>query len=174
MQPGTSAPPVVDVYSLFVSAHDDLVGLIAYSLYKQQKIDFLLQFEKDHGRKPTMGEVHMFCSTFRNPMQVSMLENRASELLSLMTGEILRGREKEISKIYEAQLDDRLSKGPGFWSGVWNGVVGNIAFTALLALALLVLSAADKGLGPTIASLLGYEPKAANAQSAMPPGQGKQ
>lgn len=156
-----SLPPNLahNTYNQFVSSHDDLIGLIAYSLYKQQKIDFLTRHREEHGEQPSAAQVNLFCSTFRNPLQVEMLKNRADDLLRDMTIEVLRPIEEGIKQHYEDRFDKRLKQGPGFWFGVRVGVMGNIAFAALLALLLFVVSAADKGLAPAIASLLGYEQK---------------
>jgi hypothetical protein len=44
------------VFKKLVTADDDLVGLVAYGLYKQNKYDWLAAFEKSCGRRPTAEE----------------------------------------------------------------------------------------------------------------------
>lgn len=157
-----SLPPDVkhNTYNLFVTKHDDLIGLIAYSLYKQHKIDFLTQYRANHdGARPSEETVDVFLSIYRNPSQVEMHKARANELLGSFTEELLRVRENAIEKAYHDELVRQLKEGPGFWSGVWIGVVGNITFTAVIALLIFIISVSSKGLTPAIIDALSGDPK---------------
>lgn len=44
------------IYSKLVSADDDFVGQIAYSLYKKDKITFIETFRKEHEEKDPVEE----------------------------------------------------------------------------------------------------------------------
>lgn len=54
IEPGASDPfgDRNPVFQQLVTADEDIVGLVAYSIYKQNKLDWLLAFEKLHGRPP--------------------------------------------------------------------------------------------------------------------------
>jgi hypothetical protein len=57
---GASSSSAGDRNSIFkrlVTADDDVVGLVAYSLYKQSKLDWIGAFEQDRGRVPNDGEL---------------------------------------------------------------------------------------------------------------------
>ena len=41
------------VYDHLVEGEDDVIGLITYSLYKQDKRDWLMAWKRQHGREPT-------------------------------------------------------------------------------------------------------------------------
>ncbi len=59
--PATSAPePPRGIFGRLVGGDDDLVGLVAYSLYKQNKIDWMRAFEKAHGRAPGEPEFSVY------------------------------------------------------------------------------------------------------------------
>ncbi|QGM97112.1 hypothetical protein [Methylocystis parvus] len=48
------------IFGKLVSSDDDLVGLVAYSLYKQNKIDWMRDFEKAQGRPPNEQEFSVY------------------------------------------------------------------------------------------------------------------
>jgi hypothetical protein len=48
------------LFDALVRADDDLTGLLAYALYKQNKRDWLITFHKTHGRVPTADETAAF------------------------------------------------------------------------------------------------------------------
>lgn len=50
-------------YEQLVSGDDDLIGLIAYSLYKKDKRDFYISWTEQHGSAPQADHVRAFSST---------------------------------------------------------------------------------------------------------------
>ena len=50
-------------YEQLVSGDDDLIGLIAYALYKKDKRDFYLGWQEQHGSAPQADHVRAFTAT---------------------------------------------------------------------------------------------------------------
>jgi hypothetical protein len=50
-------------YEQLVSSDDDLIGLIAYSLYKKDKRDFCIGWSEQHGNAPTAEHVRAFSAS---------------------------------------------------------------------------------------------------------------
>lgn len=50
----------VTVFGSLVTADDDIVGLVAYSIYKQHENDWLIAFRKAKGREPSEAESSAF------------------------------------------------------------------------------------------------------------------
>ncbi len=50
------------VFDHLVEGEDDVIGLITYSLYKQDKRDWLAGWKRQHGREPTADEMDAFVS----------------------------------------------------------------------------------------------------------------
>ncbi|SLM31655.1 hypothetical protein MTBBW1_410010 [Desulfamplus magnetovallimortis] len=48
------------IYSELVEGKNDVIGALAYSLYKQQKIECITDFEKKYERRPTEEELAPF------------------------------------------------------------------------------------------------------------------
>ncbi len=46
-----------DVFAKLVTADNDIIGLVAYSIYKQNKFDWLQAFHRARGREPNDDEV---------------------------------------------------------------------------------------------------------------------
>lgn len=52
MNPSSKPDGYNYIYSELVEDADDILGIIAYSFYKQQKIEFIQAFTEKHGRPP--------------------------------------------------------------------------------------------------------------------------
>jgi hypothetical protein len=50
-------------YEQLVSGDDDLIGLIAYSLYKKDKRDFYIGWQEQHGSPPQSDHIRAFSAT---------------------------------------------------------------------------------------------------------------
>jgi len=48
------------IYSKLVSSPEDVIGLLAYSIYKQHKIEFIEDFKKKKGYAPTDADIEGF------------------------------------------------------------------------------------------------------------------
>ena len=48
------------IYSKLVLAEDDVVGLIAYGIYKKHKIEFINKIKDEKGREPNDDECDSF------------------------------------------------------------------------------------------------------------------
>ena len=64
--PASAETTIVDpaehnvVFTTLVTGDQDVVGLVAYSIYKQNKYDWLMAFNHELGRMPNEAEVHSY------------------------------------------------------------------------------------------------------------------
>jgi hypothetical protein len=63
MNTGTEITEHNRAYEQLVSGDDDLIGLIAYSLYKKDKRDFYIGWQEQHGSPPQADHVRAFSAT---------------------------------------------------------------------------------------------------------------
>lgn len=68
------------VYDDLVQGPNDVVGALAYVLYKQQKIAFLNKIHADHNREPTSEELNSFHTYTRLPETQQGFMDRAAAL----------------------------------------------------------------------------------------------
>lgn len=123
------------IYSQLVESENDLVGLVAYGIYKRHKIEFLLGFKNKHNREPNESECEVFFLTSTTETQIAKYKyealNLVSEIVADTSSEEIRNAESEMLSNYESKigqvLDGKLpSNGKSFFIGLGGSVVGAI------------------------------------------------
>jgi hypothetical protein len=69
------------IFELLVQNEQDVAGLLAYALYKQNKRDWLIAFQATTGRQPTDAEVSAFILGERIPRRTSTYRKLAEDML---------------------------------------------------------------------------------------------
>jgi hypothetical protein len=153
-------------YALYVRAADDLIGLVAYSIYKQHKIAFLDAEIARTGKPAAQASIDTFCSMYGAPHQVQLLRHRAQRLLEEMNEELLDEAVGQINQQYQKRLVKELKEGPGWLKISLQGVLGNLVTAALVAFVLFGASSSKIGIVPTIADWAGYNAVEKSTDSA--------
>lgn len=120
------------IYEKLVCSQDDLVGMIAYSLYKKHKIEFITHIMDEKGRDPNDEECDSFFTSSTVPTQLNHYREQAENLLSSMvarasTAEISRV-EKDMLRQYQKNIKDVL---PPWWHSVLWSVVASFVFAGI-------------------------------------------
>ena len=135
-----------EIYEKLVRDEDDLVGMIAYALYKQSKREWILGQEDRNARPTTEDEERLFVSSY-TAFDLGRLRDQAEEMLSAYAAYII---EQETPKIREdaqqthliTRVDATLQQvaaQSAWWRQVGAGVLGAFGYSiALLALALVI------------------------------------
>lgn len=172
MKPGSSDPSSEDypynfIYEKLVSSSSDIVGMIAYSLYKREKVEYIREFKQRNGRNPEAFDLHSFHLSTNTESRLSGYGVQAKEIarefleISLETkvGEI----ESKLLADYEStQIGSDLRQLQKFWPSVFQGFVSSWLFT--LSIGLIILLSALIRLGPKdvfveVGRLIGLEIK---------------
>lgn len=69
------------IYKELVSADDDLVGLIAYGIYKKHKIEFITKIKREQGREPSDEECKSFFAASTTDSQLRNYRSQAETML---------------------------------------------------------------------------------------------
>ncbi len=69
------------VFGSLVTGDSDIVGLVAYSIYKQNKHDWLISFEKIRGREPNDDEAASYIVGESTPRRLSTYRHLAQATL---------------------------------------------------------------------------------------------
>lgn len=104
-------------YSNFVQDQNDLTGLLAYALYKADKVSFI---DLHPGQ-----DISGFILTANLPQQLVAYRFRAEQMLEDMTEEALG----ETVEVVEKEFLSRIAKfesNQGFWRGVLQNIIANI------------------------------------------------
>lgn len=124
------------IYEKLVSADDDLVGLIAYGIYKKHKIEFITKIKEEQGREPTDAECNSFFAASTTESQLQNYRSQAETMLSEMVGNIaneeLKHYEDEMLRNYKKEITSCLpSNGKTFWTSICAGVISTLLFTVI-------------------------------------------
>jgi len=94
------------VYKRLVSSENDLVGAIAYVLYKEHKIEFILKIEADTGSDPSPEQLRAFHQQSCLESSLAGFQNRAQGLVN----EFLRNALTNHAEYIESQADQRMEE----------------------------------------------------------------
>ncbi|PVZ41502.1 hypothetical protein [Pseudomonas sp. CC120222-01a] len=121
------------IYSVLVESDQDTLGIIAYSLYKRQKIEFIQSFKVKHDREPKDIDLAPFHDVSNSPTQLESYRNQASQLVQGFLDASIATQAAELDRFYseKASIEIRNAK-PGFWLGVAQSLVGSVLFVFLL------------------------------------------
>ncbi|EGQ9765640.1 MICOS complex subunit MIC60 [Vibrio alginolyticus] len=129
------------VYETLVEDEDDLVGQIAYCMYKQNKQKYIRSFEEEHKRLPSDEELEVYVKCSEIP-KLSLYEAQAEELISNTLSQAVSEKELELNRQFEQKLKKFVYdyEPAGFWernffnhtSGAFSGLLGNLLTTVVL------------------------------------------
>ncbi|EME9750177.1 hypothetical protein N0725_04930 [Pseudomonas aeruginosa] len=136
------------MYEKLVDNPDDIVGQLAYCMYKQSKQQYLQQFIARNNRRPSDAEVstHVYCAELP---AVGMYKSTANNLFNDYLAQAIEDKLNEMEKRYKAELwlfikrhkpeskfEQFLHGSKALFLGGIGGVVGN-ALTTLIVILLL-------------------------------------
>ncbi len=134
-----STPKYNVIYEKLVTDADDLVGLIAYGIYKRHKIEFINKIKTEKGQEPTAEECETFFLTSTTETQLDSYKSQAETILSETVANIafeqVRAEEEKMLRDYKENIKSCLpSKTRTFWNSVAAGVVSAILVSSTVGL----------------------------------------
>ncbi|MBD5353595.1 MAG: hypothetical protein HDR85_01610 [Bacteroides sp.] len=85
------------MYSNIVKSDEDIIGLVAYALYKKQKIAFFNKVRKDTGKEPTEIDINAFILNSSTESQIESFRDRAENLLMDVVANVTEEQIKQAS-----------------------------------------------------------------------------
>lgn len=135
-----------NTYEKLVNSETGLVGVVAYHLYKQDKIDWMVSFESEHGKQPTPEELKLYFYPTKGSAKsiqtyLERAEAEVNRVLDLTIGAELERRKKALdakhSKLSQEFKDNailtELRKKQGFWHSVGVNIVAALLASSLIA-----------------------------------------
>lgn len=99
------------MYSKLVRYDGDMVGRIAYSLYKREKIAFIEQYKKSHdGREPSTRDFDNFHESCHNSERLQSYHREALSMLQNFVGETFEETSRQILVDFTKDQDEHLTK----------------------------------------------------------------
>jgi hypothetical protein len=140
------------IYPLLVASDDDVVGLVAYALYKQDKLEFIQSLES-----PSTEHIAAFCHSVR--LRHADYREQATEVLQAMQQDLFGDEVHRMDAEYNRQLKDAVEKVEphGWLYHLCQHVVGSALATFLFVMFVLAALGWKQGIQKTLFQLMEKE-----------------
>lgn len=134
------------IYKKLVDNESDIIGIVAYSLYKTDKISFIEDFKKkNNGQEPTEEEFRPFHDNACMDSNIERYKMQATNILQGFLDDTLSSISKQLEnnfinthkKIIEDVVKEMKPK--GFWYGVKQSIVASAIFLVVMSALLFCL-----------------------------------
>lgn len=153
------------IFSRLVEDKNDLVGLIAYGIYKQHKIEFIQSFKDENdGQEPSEDDYKSFAMASCTDASISQYRKTAEILLQQLTltaaREEINNFEDDMLRQYRAEIASAISAGkeeyisnlgaevkkqlPSWWASFGASVAGAFVFAIFVYIGFLLGSTSEK------------------------------
>ena len=137
------------IYAKLVLAEDDLVGLIAYGIYKKHKIEFITKVKEEQGREPNDEERKSFFVASTTKSQLYNYRSQAETMLSEMVGNIaneeLKRYEEDMLRNYKQEIASCLpSNKKTFAISIVAGIISTFLFAIIAGIFYFVGETSDQ------------------------------
>ena len=126
-------------YSTLVRGDADLIGHVAYALYKRDKLKFCDAFASKYGRRPSTDEVGVFIASSNLDTRIDGYRSQAETLLERMTEYQLEDAVTQIKADADASLLRKLSQAKPWGRSIAEALVGSVVVAVVWAALVLVL-----------------------------------
>lgn len=147
------------IYEKLVKNENDILGIVAYSVYKRQKIDFI-KSHTDSEQEPLPGEkLESFMAISTSDAQLSFYEEAAANILDEYANLSESEKIDELEVGYNEQLEQkrkdyerklRNAKSTNFMYGVWQSITASMLVILVLGVFTFILWSSKQGFVPMI------------------------
>lgn len=135
------------IYDKLVGTDNDLVGLVAYGLYKKHKIEFITNIKETSNREPTDEECNAFFIASTADSQILKYRRDAEDLIS----EIVVGSAEEESRKYEIDMLHDYQRSirnvlPSDLKSVFLSIIGAFAFSLIAGIFYFIGGTSEKAI----------------------------
>lgn len=121
------------IFSELVNDEDDILGQLAYSVYKRQKIEYIHAFKERNGTDPLDCDLAAFHDISNSSSQLEAYRTQATRLATNFLESSLSTETDELAAFYSSRAANEIRMArPGFWKGAAQSLVGSGLFTLLV------------------------------------------
>ncbi|EOE6055918.1 TPA: hypothetical protein PMB28_003489 [Vibrio cholerae] len=137
------------IYDQLVDSEDDIHGIISYSVYKRQKIQFIKDFKANNeGNDPSEEDLRPFNTLSMSNAQLEFYKSEATVLTQNFLSDVLKEDLKEREAYFSARVHAELRNvKPRHFLDIFKGALGSLLFviiTGFLYFAVWSLSTSPK------------------------------
>jgi hypothetical protein len=97
------------IYDQLVDSEDDIHGIISYSVYKRQKIQFIKDFKEKNKKDPEVSDLQSFNDISTSVSQLEFYKCEATVLTSSFLSDVLDEDLKEREAFFSAKVHSEIS-----------------------------------------------------------------
>lgn len=158
------------IYGKLVEDSDDILGIIAYSFYKQKKHEFVRAILAKESRPPTDAELEVFYVTSNGEASLSSYRTKAEALSLEFLHAALAEQVEAIHETSERELMRRMETfKPSFWSGVLQNMIASGSFVVVIGAILFIAWSVKFGPAEVLKEVTGYQIQAPASQPLVHP-----
>ncbi len=149
MNTGTEITEHNRAYEQLVSGDDDLIGLIAYSLYKKDKRDFYIGWQEQHGSPPQADHVRAFSATVLTLGQQLRYRTAARDMIDAYAKTVSDAEKPLVEKGAVTERFEtaarKVEESIRWYRQIPAGIVAGIILAVVLVTVVAILGYADVG-----------------------------
>lgn len=132
------------MYSKLVDDENDIIGLVAYAIYKQHKIEYIEKVRKDNnGVDPSEEALKNFIQSSSTDSQIRKYRAEASSILSEVvinvTREQINEAEREMQDTYQTKIREAVkAETPGKGQTIILNIVGTALFSVIITIVFII------------------------------------
>ncbi|MDO6814070.1 hypothetical protein [Tenacibaculum soleae] len=136
------------IYQEIVTGEKDLIGIIAYSVYKRQKVEIIENIKKrKNSSEVSSTELTEFKEMSNTKTQIESYRNEAQYFLKEYADILMKDKLEEIERYYRKKAVG------GFFTGVWQSVVGSVIFALMVGVFIFILWSTQFGVEDVIKNI---------------------
>lgn len=112
---------------------NDVIGVVAYSVYKRQKIEYIEAIRRKPQRRPDERELPAFHELSDSATQLDSYRQQSVALVRVFMESAFLEETEQLALRYEEKTKQELARfRPSFWTGVTQSILGSAGFVMLL------------------------------------------
>ena len=143
------------IYTKLVHDDNDIIGMVAYGIYKKHKIEFIESIKREHGREPSEEEWHVFSISTNTESQlnkyISQADNTLATFVMNTAGEQIKTSERQMLEQYQSNIKAVL---PSNWKTIGLSVLSSFIFSAVVSIALILGAFSEKDKASMVKSIV--------------------
>lgn len=154
---GVATPPAHGTFSALVQDDSDLVGHVAYALYKREKLKFCEAERKRTGTEVTQQAIDAFILSCNLDTRIASYRSEAERLLEQMTEYVLADAIVQVKAEQQEELLRKLSEGKSWMRAIAENFIGSVVVALVWALIVVIVAANKTGLDKVIGDFMGKD-----------------
>lgn len=135
-------------YGKLVQGSDDIVGLFAYALYKEEKINYIKKYVEDNGSNPSDEDLDTFHYT--SMQRLNNYRELAQFRMEQVQNSILEDNLEEFSEVIKEQEHCTRNR---WWFGVSQSFMASFVWAAFIGVVIIILLGIRYGFNAILSEL---------------------